>query len=44
MLLRSPDVSSTPAAPMFSSSRCGFVVPGIGTIHGFCANSQAIAI
>jgi hypothetical protein len=22
---------------MFSSGRCRFVVPGIGTIHGFCA-------
>jgi len=29
---------------MFSSSRCSFVVPGIGTIHGFWASSQAIAI
>ena len=29
---------------MFSSSRCSFVVPGIGTIHGFCASSQASAI
>ena len=28
---------------MFSSSRCSFVVPGIGTIHGFCASSQASA-
>src|SRR5208283_2907230 len=32
------------AAPRFSSSRCNFVVPGIGTIHGFCASNQAIAI
>src|SRR5437588_8388321 len=31
-------------APRFSSSRCSFVVPGIGTIHGFCASSQASAI
>jgi DNA-binding transcriptional LysR family regulator len=23
---------------MISSSRCSFVVPGIGTIHGFCIN------
>jgi hypothetical protein len=30
-------VSSTSAALMFSSGRCRFVVPGIGTIHGFCA-------
>jgi hypothetical protein len=29
---------------MFSSSRCSFVVPGIGTIHGFWASSRAIAI
>ena len=28
---RSSGVSSTSAAPMFSSSRCSFVVPGIGT-------------
>jgi len=28
-------VSSTAAAPRFSSSRGSFVVPGIGTIHGF---------
>ena len=32
------------AAPMFSSRRCSLVVPGIGTIHGFCASSQASAI
>ena len=41
---RSSAVSSTAAAPMFSSRRCSFVVPGIGTIHGFCASSQASAI
>ncbi len=29
---------------MFSSRRCNLVVPGIGTIHGFCASSQASAI
>ena len=29
---------------MFSSSRCSFVVPGMGTIHGFWASSQASAI
>ena len=28
-----PGVSSTAAAPMFSSRRCSFVVPGIGTIQ-----------
>jgi hypothetical protein len=32
------------AAPMFSSKRCSFVVPGIGAIHGFWASSQASAI
>ena len=32
------------AAPMFSSSRCRFVVPGMGTIHGFWAKSHASAI
>jgi len=37
-------VSSMAAALMFSSSRCSFVVPGIGTIHGFCASSHARAI
>ena len=26
---------------MFFSSRCSFVVPGIGTIHDFCANNHA---
>jgi len=29
---------------MFSSMRPSFVVPGIGTIHGFWASSQASAI
>ena len=29
---------------MFSSRRASFVVPGIGTIHGFWASSQASAI
>ncbi len=37
-------MSSTATAPMFSSRRCSFVVPGIGTIHGFWASSQASAI
>src|SRR6266568_147214 len=41
---RSSGESSTLAAPMFSSSRCSLVVPGIGTIHAFCASSQASAI
>ena len=40
----SSGVSSTFTAPRFSSSRCSFLVPGIGTIHGFCARSHAIAI
>jgi hypothetical protein len=39
-----PTVSSTEVAPMFSSSRCIFVVPGIGTIQGFCVSSHASAI
>ena len=29
---------------MFSSKWSSLVVPGIGTIHGFCASSQASAI
>ena len=41
---RSSKVSSIAAAPIFSSRRESFVVPGIGTIHGFCARSQASAI
>ena len=41
---RSFAVSSISAAPIFSSSRWSLVVPGIGTIHGFCARSQASAI
>src|SRR3990172_7014893 len=40
---RSSAVSSTSAAPRFSSRRASFVVPGIGTIHGFCARTQASA-
>jgi hypothetical protein len=32
------------AAARFSARRWGFVVPGIGTIHGFRASSQASAI
>jgi len=35
MSRRSSGDSSTAAAPMFSSRRFSFVVPGIGTIHGF---------
>ena len=31
---RSSGVSSIASAPMFSSRRVSFVVPGIGTIHG----------
>ena len=41
---RSAGESSTFTAPIFSSRRCSLVVPGIGTIHGFCASSQASAI
>ena len=37
-------MSSIAAAPKFSSRRASFRVPGIGTIHGFCASSQASAI
>jgi hypothetical protein len=40
---RSSAVSATSAAARFSSSRGSFVVPGIGTIHGFWASSQARA-
>jgi hypothetical protein len=29
---------------MFSTSLASLVVPGIGTIQGFCASSQASAI
>ena len=43
MSLRSPAESSTVTDPRFSSSLCRFVVPGICTIHGFCASSQASA-
>lgn len=41
---KSSFVSSTFAAPRFSSSRFTFVVPGIGTIHGLRASSHASAI
>ncbi len=37
-------MSSTATAPRFSSKRFSFVVPGIGTIHGFWASSHASAI
>src|ERR1700688_2698879 len=43
MSRRSSGVRSTFAAPRFSSRRCSLVVPGIGTIHGFLASSQASA-
>ena len=40
----SSGVKRIPSAPMFSSI-CGiFVVPGMGTIHGFCAINHANAI
>src|SRR6266700_7267792 len=41
---RSSALSAIAVAAMFSSRRASFVVPGIGTIHGFCASSQASAI
>src|SRR5262249_50947304 len=41
---RSSRVSSISTAPIFSSSRFSLVVPGIGTIHGFCASNHASAI
>ena len=44
MSCKSPGVSVTFTAPRFSSSRCSLVVPGMGTIQGFCASSQARAI
>src|SRR6266702_2978257 len=37
-------VSSIASAPRFSSMCFSFVVPGMGTIHGFFARSQASAI
>jgi hypothetical protein len=43
MARRSSGVSSRFVAPRFSSRRCSLVVPGIGTIHGFLASSQASA-
>src|ERR1700733_14108353 len=43
MARRSSGARSTFAAPRFSSRRCSLVVPGIGTIHGFLASSQASA-
>ncbi len=41
---RSSDVSSISVAPRFSSRRLSLRVPGIGTIQGFWASSQASAI
>lgn len=40
----SSDVKFTLSAPRFSSSRSRRRVPGIGTIHGLRARSQASAI
>jgi len=40
----SAEENSMAAAPRFSSRRSNFRVPGIGTIHGFWARSQASAI
>ena len=44
ILRRSSALSSRSAAPMFSSSRWSLRVPGIGTIQGLRASSQARAI
>src|SRR5258705_2890556 len=41
---RSSDVNLIASEPLFSSRRDNLVVPGIGTIHGFCASSHASAI
>ena len=41
---KSSDVSLIASEPLFSSRRDNLVVPGIGTIHGFCASSHASAI
>src|SRR6266516_3568960 len=41
---RSSDERLTATAPMFSSRRESLRVPGMGTIHGFWASSQASAI
>ena len=41
---RSSGVSSTLTAPIFSSKRDSFVVPGMGTIQDFWASNQARAI
>ena len=41
---RSSEVSATSTAPTFSLRWSKLRVPGIGTIHGFCAITQASAI
>src|ERR1700694_4724806 len=41
---KSSDERLTATAPMFSSRRESLRVPGMGTIHGFWASSQASAI
>ena len=41
---RSSADNTTSAAPRFSATRSSRRVPGIGTIQGFCASSQASAI
>ena len=43
-LSKSKLVSSISEAPKFSSNLCNFLVPGMGTIHGFWANIHANAI
>src|SRR5690606_132502 len=35
MLFNSAALNRTSIAPIFSRKRCNFVVPGMGTIHGF---------
>src|SRR5512144_2434533 len=44
MSRRSPSPSSMVTAATFSCKRCSFVVPGMGTIHGFWARSQAVLL
>src|ERR1700731_927060 len=39
---RSSGESTTLTAAMFSSSRCSFVLPGIGKIQSFCAFGKQI--
>ena len=43
-LSKTAGVNGTSTTPMFSSRRCSLREPGMGTIQGFCASSQASAI